>query len=75
MSVSVCVCVCCRSLLLLGFHEMGCQEGDAGFKTMGDNDFNFMCDVGLTMQRAPLKGIVIFMCSLLIICSKRGYFL
>lgn len=35
---------------------MGCQEGgDAGFKTMGDNDFNFMCDVGLTMSKAPFE--------------------
>lgn len=70
MSAPLCVsgvCVCehgrarCRSLLLVCFRETGCLwGGGAGFKTMEDNDFNFLCNIGLTVLSAPLKGNVIF---------------
>lgn len=57
--MSVCTCVCVAGHYYSRVFTR-CQEGDAGFKTMGDNDFNFMCNAGLTMQEAPLKRGVIF---------------
>lgn len=39
---------------------MSLGGGGAGFKTMGDDEFNFLCNIGLTVLSAPLKRNVIF---------------
>lgn len=72
--LGVCVWVGCRSLLKR-FHEMGCQDGASGFKTMGDNDFNFVCSVCLTMRRASLKRNAIFVIASHYLVKKGLFFL